>query len=354
LADVNALVGDKIKFAQIPTIAVKWITYVLILHVVALGLAAISAVFGLLAHVREVAMTCCSSCISGFAAAAAMFAFIFDLVFFFLAKSRLNSVKGGSAEIGLGIWLTLAAWVLLFFSGCFYSIGRCCVGRRSRGGSSKAAEKYLPSYNNNGQDETMRLQAVKAEADRKMLAQRQEGGLPAFHEYDHAKPAEVQPLTARIDGDEVYVDEPHNDQQPAQQFQGGYAPAPAGNRTVDQYNNVRRQPSAVSAQTTYPPQPQQSQFQPPNAPPVRQASGHAQPTTGYAPANYGAGLGAAALGATAGAGAISPQYSGNQVTPQYSGNQYLAANPQAGGYQQPTGAIYGHGQDHTSCEPALC
>lgn len=128
--DINALVGDKISFLQIPEIAVKWITYVLVLHVVACVLAAVSAVFGLLAHVREMSMTCCSTCISGFAATAAMFAFIFDLVFFFLAKSRINKVQNGisiinpsdtrsshhilgKAEIGLAIWLTLAAWVLL-------------------------------------------------------------------------------------------------------------------------------------------------------------------------------------------------------------------------------------------------
>jgi len=64
-------------------------------------------------------MTCCSTCFSGFAAVVALLAFIFDLAFFFLAKAHINEV--GSAEIGNAIWLTLAAWVLLFFSGCFYT-----------------------------------------------------------------------------------------------------------------------------------------------------------------------------------------------------------------------------------------
>lgn len=98
----------------------------------ALGFAAVSAIFGLLAHVREMAMTCFSSCIAGVGAAVALLAFIFDLAFFFIAKSRLNKVKGGSASFGIAIWLTLAAWILLFFSGCFYGIGRCCIKRRPR------------------------------------------------------------------------------------------------------------------------------------------------------------------------------------------------------------------------------
>ena len=77
-------------------------------------------------------MTCCSTCISGFAASIALLAFIFDLILFFIAKARINAI--GSAQIGSAIWLTLAAWILLFFSGCFYSIGRCCIGNRpSRG-----------------------------------------------------------------------------------------------------------------------------------------------------------------------------------------------------------------------------
>ena len=82
-SDINALVGDKTAI-QIPDVVVKWITYLLVLHIVALVLAAISAFFGLLAHVREMSMTCFSSCISGFAAVVALLAFIFDLVLFFV------------------------------------------------------------------------------------------------------------------------------------------------------------------------------------------------------------------------------------------------------------------------------
>src|ERR1700761_7713300 len=115
LPDINGLLGNNSPI-QIPAVVVKWVTYVLVLHIVALILAAGAAVFGLLAHVREMAMTCCSSCISGFAATVALVAFIFDLVLFFTARARINAVNGGSATLGSAIWLTLVAWVLLFFS----------------------------------------------------------------------------------------------------------------------------------------------------------------------------------------------------------------------------------------------
>ena len=180
--DIDQLVGNKTNI-QIPQVVVKWITYALVLHIVALVLAAISSFFGLLAHVREFSMTCFSTCISGLGAAITLLAFIFDLVFFFLAKSRINSVKGGSATMGSAIWLTFTAWLLLLFSGCFYSLGRCCIRRRPRdmargdGGTWVPAQPTGPTY-----EEQMRLDAVKAEADRKGRQGKTEMGLPAFPE----------------------------------------------------------------------------------------------------------------------------------------------------------------------------
>ncbi|KAF8560158.1 pali-domain-containing protein [Imleria badia] len=256
--NVNALVGDTTAI-QIPQVVVKWLTYVLVLHIVAFGLAAIAALFGLLAHVREMAMTCFSSCISGFAAVVALAAFIFDIAIFFVAKSRMNSVQGGSASIGNGVWLTLVSWILLFFSGCFYSLGRCCISRRSRDawGGKAGTPIGENGYNAN---EQMRLDAVKAEADRKARQAQPEVGLPAFHEYDPS-----QPLKARVDGDEVYPEEdvPYRDNQSVSTSGnagmgsygraagrgyagGGYMQAPPGTRTVDEYNNA----------SPYPPTPQ--------------------------------------------------------------------------------------------------
>jgi hypothetical protein len=249
--DVNALVGD--TTIQIPQVVVKWLTYVLVLHIVAFGLAAIAAFFGLLAHVREMAMSCFSSCISGFAAVVALVAFIFDIAIFFVAKSSMNSVQGGSASIGNAVWLTLVAWILLFFSGCFYGVGRCCIKRRSRdawGGKAGTA------IGENGYNEQMRLDAVKAEADRKARQAQPEVGLPVFNEYDQS-----QPLKARVDGDEVYLEEdaPYRDNQSVSTAGnagmgsygrsagrgyagGGYIQAPPGTRAVDEYNNASPYP----------------------------------------------------------------------------------------------------------------
>lgn len=269
--NINALVGDN-TVIQIPTVVVKWLTYALVLHIVAFGLAGVATIFGLLAHVREMSMTCFSSCISGFGATVALVAFIFDLAIFFIAKSRMNSVSGGSASIGNAVWLTLVSWILLFFSGCFYGIGRCCIRRRPKG-----------AWGNNdrtGNAEQMRLEAVKAEADRKARQHQGEIGLPAFQEYDPS-----QPLKARISGDNTYLDEEdgalYRDNQsvstagragmgsygsrplPGGYAGGGYVQAPRGTRAVDEYNNTSpypappRRKSSTLTQTTsssvYPP-----------------------------------------------------------------------------------------------------
>lgn len=322
-SDINNLVGNKLP-VEIPSVVVKWITYTLVLHIVALGLAAISAAFGLLAHVREMSMACCSTCVSGFAASVALLAFIFDLVLFFVAKSRINAVSGGSAQIGTGIWLTLAAWILLFFSGCFFGIGRCCVRRRPRKDyDDKRDARPLGGLGRPDRDEEMRLDAVKAEADRKALQHRNEVGLPAFHEHEHEHDDDDQstPLKARVDGDTVYLDDgaaaqPYRDQPtaPQRQFAGGYVPAPVGGRTVDEYNGPSRQSTNPN---TYPPQ----------AHPVRQGSGNSQ-ATGFTPSPYPGYSGAAVAAPVAAAAAAPP-------------NQYLAAGAYGGHQQYPTG---------TSCE----
>ncbi|ESK84086.1 rim9 protein [Moniliophthora roreri MCA 2997] len=268
--DVNSLINLPLGI-ELPQIAVKWLTYALVLHLVALALAAGSAVFGLLAHVREMSMTCCSTCISGFAAGIALLAFIFDIALFFIAKSRINAV--GSATMGNAIWLTLAAWVLLFFSGCFYTLGRCCISSRSpRKKWDKDREASGADGGSSSRDmyaEQMRMDAVKAEAERKN--RQKEVGLPAFYE--------SQPLTARVDGDTVYTDTPYSDNGPTGPHYnpaggyagGGYVQQPAGSRAVDEFYNPT---VAGAAATSYPPQPR------------RQASAHSYTTSHYTPSSY--------------------------------------------------------------------
>ncbi|KAH9898277.1 SUR7/PalI family-domain-containing protein [Cubamyces lactineus] len=329
--DVNALLGDNTPI-KIPSVLVKWVTYALVLHIVALVLAGISSVFGLLAHVREMSMTYCSTCVSGFSATVAMVAFIFDLVLFYLTKSRVNNVEGGHAEMGISIWLTLAAFLLLFFAGCFYGLGRCCIRRRP---SRFDRDMERPSPDNN-YAEQMRLEAVKAEADRKarQLAGKTEVGLPAFQEHER------QPLTSK--SEEQFIEEgdqvvPYHPQQPSggagvgagtaayarqggqPRYAGGYAQATPGTRAVDAFYNAPAQP-----QSTYPS-------------PARQGSQHTQGPSGYADP-YALPAGAAPAAAAAGA-------------------SYLSTNAPYGQYghqQQPTTASsYNHPARGTSYHSAV-
>ncbi|KAJ3489613.1 hypothetical protein NLI96_g2013 [Meripilus lineatus] len=331
--DINKLVGNSLP-VEIPNVVVKWLTYALFLHAVALILAAGSAVFGLLAHVREFSMTCCSTCISGFAAVVAMVAFIFDLVLFFVAKARINSIDGGSASIGIGIWLTLAAWLLLFFAGCFYGFGRCCISRRPRG-SDRNRDK--PKVQDDYADQ-MRLDAVKAEADRKARQKQGEVGLPAFHEYEQRQPlTKADPEEYAEDGDHIVplssirngstsAGNAYNRSgayPPARQGSGttgGYAQAPPGSRAVDDYYN---RPS----QNSYPPR--------------RQMSAHTQDSSSASTYSY------------------RPPLSPPPVpvpTAPTTGSQFLAVGAQSGHGQYPTSTsqnLAGHQAGGTSYHSAV-
>lgn len=267
-------------------------------------------------------MTCCSTCVSGFAAAVALIAFIFDLVLFFVAKARINSV--GTASMGTAIWLTLAAWLLLFFSGCLYTVGRCCISKR------KPRDQWGRRQDReNGEYDQMRLDAVKAEADRKAMQGKEVGLSPL---------PEAQPLTARVDGDNVIIERPYRDQsipntannlqsggyggRPAQgggYVGGGYVQAPAGSRAVDEYYNPTQS-------TSYPPQPQ----------PRRQGSA----TTGYAPSTYAA--------STYTYAAPEPSSPTHNLPVN---NQYLSTNPQQypDRHDSPVGG-YGHTAGGTTCK----
>ena len=218
MKDINGLVGNKLPI-QIPQVVVKWITFALVIHIFALVGAAVSAFFGLLAHLREMSTTCCSTFISFLAAVIALTAFIIDLVLFFVAKARISSV--GSATIGSAIWLTLSACVLLFFSGCFYSWGKDCIRdrRRSRSKNNNDRDRDDDGYNKD------RARAVRAEEARK------ERGLPKMPEI-----VETEPLTASyIDGDEVRINprQKYRQQSPS----GGYVPGARGTTAVDDYYN---------------------------------------------------------------------------------------------------------------------
>jgi len=104
------------------------LTKVLVLHIVAFGIALISFAFALLAFFGAPIADCCSSCFCGFAGAAAFAVFIFDIAFFELVKKRVQEISNaGAAVMGNALYLTLFAWLLLFITPILFLIGRCCA-----------------------------------------------------------------------------------------------------------------------------------------------------------------------------------------------------------------------------------
>ena len=341
-SDPQALFGIDLPLnVQVPSVVVKWITYVLVLHIVGLGFAAVATVFGLLAHVRELAMTTLSSCTSGIGALVVLLAFVFDLIFFFIAKSRINAV-GGSAEIGSGLWLTLASWVLLFFSGCFYGFGRCCISKRPRGQRRPKNDKNSNVEQGAGGNapvsntEAMRMEAIKAENERK--ARQAEQGLPAF-----PTQAEAVPLRKNSSPQYYYETDSEDEHQTQQSYrddhrsvpegprrqgtgiaqrQGsgdtnvttnyagrgrppnnpGYIPAPPGRNPVDPFNNNNssasnippRFPSSPPPPNSYPPQTHYAQpsagYSVSTSPPPMPVGGVAQQSQFLTPPGAGSGI----------------------------------------------------------------
>ncbi|KAK7448789.1 hypothetical protein VKT23_013519 [Stygiomarasmius scandens] len=232
--DINALVDNTTRI-EIPDIAVKWITYALVLHIVAFVLAGASTVFGLLAHVCQVVGTCCSTCVSGFSATVALLAFIFDIAFFSIAKKRINSV--GSATTGNAMWLTLAAFLLLMFTGCFYAFGSCCIPsgsssprRRSRREKERDIDRdietgYRNSMHRKSEDmrqEQFRMDAVRAEADRQAAQADRERHEQYPGGYTPSQPYTTPYAnTSTFLGQQPYSDNPNSHGHAADYYHGG-------------------------------------------------------------------------------------------------------------------------------------
>nr|XP_019011390.1 uncharacterized protein I206_03490 [Kwoniella pini CBS 10737]OCF50171.1 hypothetical protein I206_03490 [Kwoniella pini CBS 10737] len=197
--DPNDVFG--VTIFDIPEAITKYLTYVLILHIVALAFAVLSVLCGLLAHSPTFAI-CWATTMASLASGITLLALIFDLAMFYIARARINNVSGASADIGICVWLTLAAWIILALSGCFFGIGSCCGGCRGRdeGGDPKRRNN---KYDNNGgeEDYKMRMMAIDNERQRKL---KQEQGLPSFQEL------------VKDDGEDKYLIEPQQ-----QQHQGG-------------------------------------------------------------------------------------------------------------------------------------
>ncbi|KAM0751722.1 pali-domain-containing protein [Meredithblackwellia eburnea MCA 4105] len=191
----------------------KWLTYVLVLHPVAAAFGIIASLCGLLAHIREFAVTGFTTCFAGIGSSIALLAFIFDMILFYIAKKRIDAA-GGKAQIGNAVWMTLAGCLLLMFSGCFFGLGRCLI--RKRRPEREASEKSKPQVDS-AYAQQMRQDALSGGFGQLQETQPPQpqkssffgrkgasnngssysGGLPAFQERNN----EIIPLTA-VRGDE--------------------------------------------------------------------------------------------------------------------------------------------------------
>lgn len=170
------------------------------MHVVALGCAVLATILGLLSHISTLSLLCFPTCTAWLTSALALIALIFDLVIFYIAKSRIDSVAGASASIGISVWLTLAAWLCAGLSGCAIGVGQCCMGKRNTRDSGDPNAKAMPGgYQYGTGPDEMRLHALRDEQLRKQ--NQKEQGLPSFQELER------QPLTGVGEEDKYLEDE---------------------------------------------------------------------------------------------------------------------------------------------------
>jgi uncharacterized membrane protein YccF (DUF307 family) len=154
----------------------------------ACGLGLIAALFGLLAHRREMAftMTLIATWFASLATLIGMLAFIFDMVVFTIAKQRINRASSSNDAVevsaagayGNAIWITLAGWLCFLLSGVAFRIGRRIA--RARQQDKMASEALRPkvddSYATSARD------SARFAEQRRAASSKDEGDLPYFAE----------------------------------------------------------------------------------------------------------------------------------------------------------------------------
>ncbi|CAO1633835.1 unnamed protein product [Parajaminaea phylloscopi] len=193
LSNADALFGvnTRIPYAsQLSSGLIHGLTYTLVLHPIACGLAGVAFLLGILQHCTGFATAFLTTLVAGLASTVALVATALDFALFTIAKKRVESA-GGSASYGIALWLTLASFIVLVCSQCAFCCS-CCSGRGGGGGGgrrkkNKDAEDdyHTPHANSYGQQ--MRMDALEAENDR--LKRNAHGGgrtgdLPKFAEYE--------------------------------------------------------------------------------------------------------------------------------------------------------------------------
>ncbi|KZO97749.1 pali-domain-containing protein [Calocera viscosa TUFC12733] len=93
------------------------LTFVLVLHPIAAGLAGLAVIFGFCGAGYSRIGTIFMSLTSSLATLVTLIAFIVDLVLFGIARSEIRS-HGGAAQYGIANWFTVAAFVSLLLGFC--------------------------------------------------------------------------------------------------------------------------------------------------------------------------------------------------------------------------------------------
>lgn len=166
---------------NIPSAVSKWMSYTLVLHIVALVLVFIGLLAGLLDMIPGFGMMCFPTCFTSMGAGVTLIALIFDLAMFYILKARVDAVSGASATIGPAVWMTLAAWLLACFAGCMWGMGRCCCGQyssanrnRRRDRDREVADAEHDMRLGAIRDEQRRLKEMSKEPERMPLTQGEE------------------------------------------------------------------------------------------------------------------------------------------------------------------------------------
>jgi hypothetical protein len=122
LKDINHLVGNNLPI-QIPPIVVRYgfTLAIALLHTFAFALAVLALFVGVLPILGK----WLRSIFSWLAISITWIVTIIDLIVFYLLYKRINSLAvGGHAQLGLAIWLSIAASCLLFVS---VILSACCL-----------------------------------------------------------------------------------------------------------------------------------------------------------------------------------------------------------------------------------
>ncbi|BEJ16746.1 hypothetical protein CspHIS471_0601470 [Cutaneotrichosporon sp. HIS471] len=185
--DLNTVLNIPKNLINIPPAVSKYLTYVLVLHIVGLGFAGIALIICLIDLIPGFNLLCFPTCMASLASTVTLIAFVFDLAIFFIAKGAIGKMAGASAQIGAAVWMTLAAWVCCSVAICTFGMANCCCnfgGGRRREDRKRKKDRDLDldeedDYFKSRRDRDMRMHAIRDEERRKY-----EQDLPSFQPYE--------------------------------------------------------------------------------------------------------------------------------------------------------------------------